>query len=92
MDDDIPVQRSDRSSDTDFPGSFRYRNEHDIHDPNASYDEGNRGDSSQERLERSGDILDSGERVGRIVYGEIRLVRIGYFKFREEVIRYGLFR
>src|SRR5216110_1638852 len=45
---DVSAPGSDCHPEANFPGSFRHRNQHDIHDPDSPHDERDRGDGGQE--------------------------------------------
>lgn len=90
--DDVGVERSDGTADSDFASTFRHRNEHDVHNADASNDERYRSDAGKEHFKGIGHACHRREHVGGTRYRKIRGVRVGNFEFGEVMVGNGLFR
>src|SRR6266566_28612 len=54
---------ADGLPDADFPGPFRYRNEHNIHHPNAAHDQPDRSNRKHQKEDQAADLVPEIEKI-----------------------------
>lgn len=89
--DDISIEGSYWPTNSYFTGSFRYRNKHDIHNSDSSYNEWYSSNTSKKYLEGVRNTRNSREHISTVSYTKIYLRFIGDFEFFHEYFRNSRF-
>ena len=60
---DVAPPRPDRLADPDLPRPLAYRDQHDVHDPDAAHEQADRRDAGQEQGQEAGDRPERGQQL-----------------------------
>jgi len=75
---DVPGLGADGHPYADLSGAFRNRNQHDVHYPDASHQQGHRGDGPQQQGHYPGLLLCGLHKLGKVTHGKVVLLLRSY--------------